>query len=137
MRRARVEILHPLQDHRIIPGPNDELPFQPVAAREMTADFVRRQQVMQFHAGIAPRQSRLRLFRPDLALTGDLDPGFSQPPRYVFQRLKIVVTEELKDTGVAGESFPALLVESLSLSPVLQDGPQLDSKRRDLPGGVL
>lgn len=79
----------------------------------------------------------MRLFRPDFALTGNLDPGFSQPPRYVFQRLKIVVTEELKDTGVSCESFPALLVERLTLSPVLQDGPQLDSKRRDLPGGVL
>jgi hypothetical protein len=32
----------------------------------------------------------LRLFRPDLALTGNFDPGFSEPPRYVFQRLKIV-----------------------------------------------
>ncbi len=35
------------------PAQIDELPFQPVAAREMTADFVGRQQVMQFHAGIA------------------------------------------------------------------------------------
>ena len=137
MRPARVEILHPLQDHRIVPGPDDELPFQPVAAREMTADFVGRQQVMQFHAGIAPRQSRLRLFRPDLALPGDLDPGFAETPRDIFQRLKIVVAEELEDAGVAGECFPALLVERLALSPVLQDGPQLDAKGRDLPGRVL
>jgi hypothetical protein len=37
MRTFRVEILDPLQNHRIIPGPYDELPFQPVAVREMPA----------------------------------------------------------------------------------------------------
>jgi hypothetical protein len=54
MRPSIIEILDSLQDHWIVAGPNDELPLQPVAAREMTADFVGRQQVMQFHAGIAP-----------------------------------------------------------------------------------
>src|SRR5579862_5722139 len=40
VRSRSVEVFYPLQDHRIIPGPDDELALQPVAAREMTADFV-------------------------------------------------------------------------------------------------
>ena len=75
-----IEILHPLQDHRIESGPDHELPFQPVAAREVTADFVGRQQIVQLHAGAAARQARLRLFRSDLALAGDLDAGLAEPP---------------------------------------------------------
>jgi hypothetical protein len=107
VRPARVEILDLLQNHRIEPGPDDELPLQPVTAREVAAHIVRRQQVMQFHAGIAPRQTCLRLFRPDLALPGDLDPGFAKTAGDIFQRLQIVVAEELEDAGVAGEGFPA------------------------------
>jgi hypothetical protein len=42
MRPSIIEILDSLQDHWIVPGPNDELPLQPVTAREMTADFVGR-----------------------------------------------------------------------------------------------
>src|SRR5438105_389999 len=37
-----VEILDPLKHHRIVARPDDELPLQAVAAREMPADFIGR-----------------------------------------------------------------------------------------------
>ena len=47
MRALLVEILDPLQHHRIEAGPDHELPLEPVAAREMPADFIGRQQAVQ------------------------------------------------------------------------------------------
>ena len=70
-------------------------------------------------------------------LPGDLDPILADTPRDIFERRQIVVAEKLKNAGIAGEGFPALLVESLSLPPVLQDCPQLDSDLGDLSGGVF
>ena len=87
MRTAHVEILDPLQDHRIVTRPHHQLSLKPVTSCEVTAHFVGRQQVEHLHRGIASRQARLCLVGADFALTRDFDARLAEAARDVFKCL--------------------------------------------------
>ena len=79
MRARLVEILDPLQDHGVKAGPDHELPLEPVAASEMAADFIGRQQTVQFDGRAAAGQAKVALIRSDFRQARDFDTGFAKP----------------------------------------------------------
>jgi len=92
MRPARIEILDPLQDHRIEARPDDELAFQPVVAREKAGGSRRNSPICSDanpppRVCLAPRSASRRKRR-----------GSRSPAARVLERLLVVENKRRKRT---------------------------------------
>ena len=66
-----VPVFHPLQDHGVVSGPEDELALLRIVAGEPARDLFRRHQVKEFDPGTLPGETLFPLRRPDFARVGD------------------------------------------------------------------